>query len=402
LSLLTLLFLAAFPLPSCLLTLQGKPGCLAGTKWVLTGELTRMTRDQGESCIEALGGATVGAPSGRVTHLLIGSCLEDGRDVRTGSKWNKTQELIAKGSKITVLTEDEFYDKVESSLPPAERAAAQAARLGHAAAGKGMEGLDTATCAGAEFGAASKPLLAGVEAGAASSTAIVPASRAGVGTGAGAGAASSRSAAGAGGVAADALWVDRYKPRSFADLVGNQRELQALDGWLRDWESVHLHPHAAKPAGAGAGGAGAAAAPKAAPAAKAASHTGARATAALLSGPPGIGKTTTAMLLAARHGYDVMELNASDTRSKKALDEELTGAVDSTVLDFGACGVRGVGLAVRALHGSIGGGSLKAVLCPSEQVRGHVAFLRASRDLFLFLCCTHPPVGSPVPLPHTL
>jgi hypothetical protein len=42
------------------------------------------------------------------------------------------------------------------------------------------------------------------------------------------------------------------------------------------------------------------------------------------------------MLLAARHGYDVMELNASDTRSKKALDEELTGAVDSTVLDFGA------------------------------------------------------------------
>lgn len=311
------------PLPPCLL--QGKPGCLAGTKWVLTGELTRMTRDQGESCIEALGGATVGAPSGRVTHLLIGSCLEDGRDVRTGSKWNKTQDLIAKGAKITVLTEDEFYDKVESSLPPAERAAAQAARLGHAAAGKGMEGLDAAPSAGA----------AGAGAGAASSTAIVPASRAGAGAGAeaGAGAASSRGAAGAGGVAADALWVDRYKPRSFADLVGNQRELQALDGWLKDWESVHLHAHAAKPAGAGAGGAGAgAAAPKAA---KAASHTGARATAALLSGPPGIGKTTTAMLLAARHGYDVMELNASDTRSKKALDEELTGAVDSTVLDFG-------------------------------------------------------------------
>jgi replication factor C subunit 1 len=292
-----------------------------------------------------------------VTHLLIGSCLEDGRDVRTGSKWNKTQELIAKGSKIAVLTEDEFYDKVESSLPPAERAAAQAARLGHAAAGKGMEGLDTAPSADAGFGAASKPLLAGVEAGAeASSAAIVPHSRAGAGAGAGAGvgAASSRGAAGAGGVAADALWVDRYKPRSFADLVGNQRELQALDGWLRDWESVHLHPHAAKPAGAGAGGAGAssAAAPKA-PATKAASLTGARATAALLSGPPGIGKTTTAMLLAARHGYDVMELNASDTRSKKALDEELTGAVDSTVLDFGACGVRGACFA-RVPGGALG------------------------------------------------
>ena len=42
--------------------------------------------------------------------------------------------------------------------------------------------------------------------------------------------------------------------------------------------------------------------------------------AALLSGPPGIGKTTAAHIIARESGYNVVELNASDTRSKKSLD----------------------------------------------------------------------------------
>lgn len=40
----------------------------------------------------------------------------------------------------------------------------------------------------------------------------------------------------------------------------------------------------------------------------------------LISGPPGIGKTTAAHLVAKQHGYDVLELNASDVRSKKLLE----------------------------------------------------------------------------------
>jgi replication factor C subunit 1 len=42
--------------------------------------------------------------------------------------------------------------------------------------------------------------------------------------------------------------------------------------------------------------------------------------AALLSGPPGIGKTTAAHLVAAECGFDILELNASDARNKKSLD----------------------------------------------------------------------------------
>jgi replication factor C subunit 1 len=41
--------------------------------------------------------------------------------------------------------------------------------------------------------------------------------------------------------------------------------------------------------------------------------------AVILSGPPGIGKTTAAHLMAKLEGYDILEYNASDTRNEKLL-----------------------------------------------------------------------------------
>ena len=45
--------------------------------------------------------------------------------------------------------------------------------------------------------------------------------------------------------------------------------------------------------------------------------------AALLSGPPGIGKTTAAHLLGKECGYDIVELNASDKRDMSSIRKAL-------------------------------------------------------------------------------
>ena len=56
-------------------------------------------------------------------------------------------------------------------------------------------------------------------------------------------------------------------------------------------------------------------------------NPGARA--ALLSGPPGIGKTTTATILCRQANYDIIELNASDKRNMAAIRDTLKDSVSA-------------------------------------------------------------------------
>jgi hypothetical protein len=41
-------------------------------------------------------------------------------------------------------------------------------------------------------------------------------------------------------LSADTLWVEKYKPKTSQDLVGNQSNVQSLRQWLHQWEDVHL------------------------------------------------------------------------------------------------------------------------------------------------------------------
>ena len=56
--------------------------------------------------------------------------------------------------------------------------------------------------------------------------------------------------------------------------------------------------------------------------------------AALLSGPPGIGKTSAARLVCRLLGYEAIETNASDTRNKAAINSVLGDLSSNQTLDY--------------------------------------------------------------------
>ncbi|VDD87833.1 unnamed protein product [Enterobius vermicularis] len=108
-------------------------------------------------------------------------------------------------------------------------------------------------------------------------------------------------------------WVDKYKPTSLKHLVGQSGEkspMNKLLGWLRDWPKYHMGEGAKQK--------------KPRPPPWLAQSDGSSFKAVLLSGPPGIGKTTCALLACKELGLEYVEMNASDVRSKKLLDSKFS------------------------------------------------------------------------------
>ena len=82
------------------------------------------------------------------------------------------------------------------------------------------------------------------------------------------------------------MWSEKHRPKTISDMVGNEESRAAIMEWFAKWKK------GTKPL--------------------------------LLVGPPGIGKTTVAFLVAKQFGYDMIGLNASDVRSKSRINEILT------------------------------------------------------------------------------
>jgi replication factor C large subunit len=85
------------------------------------------------------------------------------------------------------------------------------------------------------------------------------------------------------------IWTEKYRPKGIDEMVGNEDARALFFRWLREWTP------------------------------------GTRPT--LLLGPPGVGKTTMVHAAAQGLGYDVLELNASDYRTKDMLERRLKPAM---------------------------------------------------------------------------
>lgn len=116
------------------------------------------------------------------------------------------------------------------------------------------------------------------------------------------------------------MWTDRYKPTNIHDLVGNMAVIDQLYEWLKDWDEVVLRGNK-KPMNVRRG-------------MNFADAPNLNARSALLSGPPGIGKTSAARIVCQQLGYEVVEQNASDTRNKGAIENAIKDLSTNKSLDY--------------------------------------------------------------------
>ncbi|XP_071360428.1 replication factor C subunit 1 [Trachinotus anak] len=305
---------------------QGAENCLEGCVFVLTGVLESIERDEAKALIERYGGKVTGNVSKKTTYLVQGrdsgvSKLEKAESFGTKIlDEDGLLELIrtkpGKKSKYEIAAEAE--SKASKTRTPPSQTSKSTPKSQKISPSKGnsrsphtpspsktglAQGRGSRTRAGGTPPGRGSGHTARRELGLSSSTC-------------------SSTSPSTTGEDASLLWVDKYRPRSLKTVIGQQGDQSCANKllrWLQNWHKNQSGP-ASKPAARfGKFGGG--------------KDDGSGYKAALLSGPPGVGKTTTAALVCEELGFSYVEMNASCTRSKNSLKEVVAESLNNTSIE---------------------------------------------------------------------
>ncbi|KAK2758378.1 hypothetical protein FQN54_004228 [Arachnomyces sp. PD_36] len=166
---------------------------------------------------------------------------------------------------------------------------------------------------------------------------------------------------------ANPMWAEKYRAKKFTDLIGDDRTHRSVLRWLKGWDRI-VFPGLAK-------------------AKKKTSENDTEERVhrkiLLLPGPPGLGKTTLAHVCAKQAGYEVLEINASDERSRDVVKGRIKDAVGTENVrginvGTGDAAVRKAGKPVCVIVDEVDG-----VTTGSSGAGGEGGFMKALIDLIM-------------------
>ncbi|KAL5056339.1 hypothetical protein RYX36_037021 [Vicia faba] len=269
---------------------EGAPNCLAGLTFVISGTLDSLEREEAEVLIKRHGGRVTGSVSKKTNYLL---CDED----IGGRKSEKAKELGT-----SFLTEDGLFDMIRASKPakaPKQDESKKSLNKAVAVPSPSKVPLKAETKAVAMPSPSKIPLKAGTKA---SLSSCSPSNQVKL-----------KKAAT---VQSNVMWTEKHRPTNPKDIIGNQSLVLQLRNWLKGWHEQFSNTGGIKKGK------------------KQNDSTSKKAV--LLSGTPGIGKTTSAKLVCQELGFQAIEVNASDSRGKadSKIEKGISGSNSNSIKEL--------------------------------------------------------------------
>ncbi len=117
------------------------------------------------------------------------------------------------------------------------------------------------------------------------------------------------------------LWTEKYTPKSLDEIIGNKTIISKIINWLDDWDDVILNGKTKKVITKFTKG-------------QKPHFENINARACLITGDPGIGKTSSIRLISKLKGYQIFETNASLQRNKSIIQSNVGFLFNNTTIPF--------------------------------------------------------------------